>query len=128
VAPDRGRAPRADARAARGERGSALLTGVVVLAVVAVCLLGLARVGTAAVQRARADAVADLTALAAVSAGATGAARVATASGAELVEHHPQPDGSVRVAIQLGAARASAAAAPIGDPLTSDPDPETGRR
>jgi precorrin-3B methylase len=91
-------------------------------------LLGLSRLGAAAVGRARADAVADMVALAGVTAGPEGAARVASASGARLVEHHEQADGSVRVSVQLGSTGASAAAAPVGAPLTGDPDPQTGRR
>jgi len=100
----------------------------VLVAVGAMCVLGLSRLGGAVTLRARADAVADLTALAAVQAGREGAAEVARSSGAELREYQDRSDGAVSATVQLGAVRARAAAAPIGEPIASDPDPETGRR
>src|SRR5690606_14303645 len=74
-------------RARRGDRGS--VAPVVVAAVLLACLLaaGVARAGGAAVRTARAGAVADLTALAAVSSGRATAERVAARSGATLVDH-----------------------------------------
>lgn len=96
--------------ATRTESGSASLPALAVLVVVAAMTAGLARVGEAAVTRARADAVADVTALAAVSGGEPVAARVADSSGAVLVEHRVRRDGSVVVVVRSGAVEAVAAA------------------
>ena len=66
------------------ERGSISLLGVAVLALMGVALLALGEMGASAVRRARATAVADVVALAAVAEPHT-AARVASANEAILV-------------------------------------------
>jgi len=85
----------------------AALLGVTVLLV-----LGLGRLVAAAVDRARTDAVADLTALAAVTGGEDGAARVASVAGAEVVRLTVGTTGAATVVVRLGASTASAAAVP----------------
>jgi len=99
-----------------------------VLVVILVSTLGLARLGDAAVRRARVDSVADVVALAAVHDGRGGAERVASAAGGSVLEHRQAPDGSVQVLVGLGALSAAAAAAPLGAELDSGPEPTTGRR
>ena len=85
----------------------AALLGVTVLLV-----LGLGRLSAAAVDRARTDAVADLTALAAVTGGQAGAERVASAAGGEVVRLTLGTTGAATVVVRLGASTASAAAVP----------------
>jgi hypothetical protein len=84
----------------------------VALAVTAVCLLGTARVGEAALGRARADAVADLSALAAVIGGDVGAARVAEANGGRVVAVRGGSDTRT-VTVEVDGVAAVAAAAPV---------------
>lgn len=102
-------------RPATSERGAAALLVVpTTLAVCAVAMVGITRAGTAATQRARVDAVADLVALAAVGGGDTGATDVASANGAVLVE--ARGVGTVRtVVIRWGALGATASAAPLDE-------------
>lgn len=85
----------------------AALLGVTVLLV-----LGLGRLSAAAVDRARTDAVADLTALAAATGGQAGAERVASAAGGEVVRLTLGTTGAATVVVRLGASTASAAAVP----------------
>ena len=97
----------------RGERGVATVLVVpVALAVTAVCLLGTARVGAAALGRARADGVADLSALAAVIGGPAGAARVAQANGGRVVSVRGGSDTRT-VTVEVDGVVAVAAAAPV---------------
>jgi hypothetical protein len=99
---------------ARGERGAAtLLVLPAALALCAVLLGATARLGAAATVRARADAVADLVALAAVTGDRVGAEEVATANGGRLLEL--REDGPDRTAsVDVGGVRGSATAAPAG--------------
>ncbi|MFI5044126.1 MAG: hypothetical protein ACHQDC_04985 [Acidimicrobiales bacterium] len=97
-----------------GQRGSALLVVPVCVAVVAALALGIGRIGDAAHRRARADAVADLVALAAVTGGDEAGTEVAQANRATMVT--VSAAGSVRtVVVDLDGVRSSASAAP-GDP------------
>jgi hypothetical protein len=96
--------------------------------VVAVAALGIVAVGSAELRRARVDAVADVTALAAVHDRSTGAAAVAAGNGAALLRHEVRGDGSVQVDVRLHGATASAAAAAQGEAIPGDPDPGPGRR
>ncbi|HLU42457.1 MAG TPA: hypothetical protein VKZ55_08680 [Microthrixaceae bacterium] len=91
---------------------------VVVAAVLLACLLaaGVARAGGAAVRTARAGAVADLTALAAVSSGRATAERVAARSGATLVDHASLGGAAVEVVVELDGVRAVAAADAVAQP------------
>ena len=102
---------------ARGERGSATP---LLLALVAVVLLGVAgasRVGDAAVRRARADATADVVALAGATAGETSAAEVAHRNRASVAEVRTRRDGAVQVEVQRDGLLARAAARVVADPL-----------
>ncbi|MHB1139767.1 MAG: hypothetical protein ACYC2O_12485 [Microthrixaceae bacterium] len=107
----------------RGGRGAVSLTVVLVLVVVAVAATGVVRVGDAALRRARVEAVADLTALAAVEGGPEAASAVATASGAHVVSVVAEPAGRVTIVVERAGVTARAAAAPLGDPVGG-----TGRR
>lgn len=89
-----------------------------VLLVAACVALGAARVGAAAAGRARADATADLVALAGALDGATGAQRVASRNGATVVSFRTLPVGSsgpaVVVVVDRSGIRSTAAARPAG--------------
>jgi len=100
------------------EEGSASVLVAALLAVTALLVLGLGRVGGAAVAQARVDAVADLVALAAVTGDAEGAQRVAAADGAVLVTVDGGPSGRWTVALQIAGATSTAAAAPSPDGQT----------
>jgi hypothetical protein len=121
-------------RPPRDVRGAAAPTVVLVVLVAVLAVAGVARVGDASLRRARADAVADVTALAAVRGGRDAAVRVATASGAQLQSFRADADGTVTVRVERAGASAAAAAAPLGDLLVlgagshGDPEPGTGRR
>lgn len=91
------------------------------LGVTALLVVGLGRLGGAVVVSARADAVADLVALAAVTGDEDGARRVAAADGATVVRFEGDPSGRSRVTVRLGAATAVAAAAPAPDGRTVIP-------
>lgn len=91
-----------------------MLPALVVLACLVVAALG--RAGDAAVLRARADAVADLTALAAVSGDGERAEQVARIGGASSVELDGRDGSVVEVTVELRGVQARAAAAPEGDP------------
>ena len=101
---------RADRR--RGERGTATLLVVpAALAICAGCLAGVSRIGVAATGLARADAVADLSALAAVTGGVDAATDVAAANGARTLG--VTTSGAVRtVRVRVDGIVASASAAP----------------
>ena len=95
----------------RPERGA---TAVALLAVVGVCTLlvtGLAHLGMVGVTRARLDAVADLSAVAAVVGGPGSAGRVAVANGAHLERVQGAGDVWV-VTIRSAGGVATAAARP----------------
>jgi hypothetical protein len=100
----------------RDERGVATVLAVpVATAVTAVCLLGAAHLGGAALDRARADAVADLSALAAVTGGDVDAVRVATANGGRVIGvRHGSGVRTVTVVVSGVAAVAAAAPADPG--------------
>lgn len=104
------------------------LFAVLVLVVGALTATGLARLGAAELQRARAEALADVTALAAVQAGTEGASAVARANDATLRRAEVRADASVEVEIVRRGAVASATAAPRGEVMSGDPDPGVGRR
>jgi hypothetical protein len=94
-----------------GQRGSVVLVLPALVLVAALLGLGSARLGDAALARARADAVADVVALAAVSGGGTSAREVARRGGAALVEH--RRSGEVhQVVVRVDGVRAEAAAEP----------------
>jgi hypothetical protein len=97
------------------EEGAVTVLVAALLAVTALLALGLGRLGAAAVDRARADAVADLVALAAVTADEEGARRVAAASAATVVHLEGQPAGRRTVTVRIGRTTAVAAAAPDTD-------------
>jgi hypothetical protein len=104
--------PRSERRR-RGERGSALLLAPAAIAFGAVVLAGTVRLGAVVTDRARTDAVADLTALAAVTGGRPSADAVADANGARVVALGS--DGSARtVVVESGGVRARATAVPVG--------------
>lgn len=93
------------------ERGS---VSPIVLAVVAVAVVvtgGVERLGDAASGRARADAIADLAALAAVTGGHPAAAAVARADGADLVDVDRR-GGTTVVVVRHRGVEAVAAARP----------------
>lgn len=96
------------ARSNRTERAAAAV--LLVPATVAMCamsVLGITRIGIVAGARARADAVADLTALAAVTGGRDAATSVAEANGARLVDLRNR--GPVRTVV-IGSASVTATA------------------
>ena len=70
-----------------------------------VCLVGLTHIGEASVSRARADAVADVVALAGVGYGQLGAQQVAEASKAGLLRFDQTGPSAVQVTVQLGGVR-----------------------
>jgi hypothetical protein len=94
------------------EEGAATVLVAALLAVTALLALGLGRLGAAAVDRARVDAVADLVALAAVTGDADGARRVANAAGASVVSLADGPAGRRTVTVRLRGSTSVAAAAP----------------
>ena len=97
------------------EEGAASVLVAALLGAAALLVLGLGRLGGAAVERARTDAVADLVALAAVTGDGEGAARVATADGAALVQLDGTMGGRRTVKVQISSVVAVAAAAPAPD-------------
>ena len=97
------------------EEGAATVLVAGLLGVVALLVLGLGRVGQAAVQSARADAVADLVALAAVTGDAPTVRRVAAGGGGRVVQMREQSAGRWTVLVQVGPATAVADAAPATD-------------
>lgn len=94
-----------------GQRGSVVLVLPALVVVAALLGLGTVRLGDAAVERARADAVADVVALAAVSGDVTSAREVARRGGGALVEHRRSGDLH-EVVVQVDGVRAAAAAEP----------------
>jgi hypothetical protein len=94
---------------ARPDRGSALLAGVVAVALAATLVVGVASVAVRAVEATRAQAAADAAALAGVTGGWFDAARVAVANDAELVSLRAVGDDIV-VVVELGGVRRTARA------------------
>lgn len=94
------------------EEGAATVLVAALLAVTALLALGLGRLGAAAVERSRADAVADLVALAAVTGGDVAAVRVAHAAGASVVSLDGGPVGRRTATVRLGGSTSVAAAVP----------------
>lgn len=97
----------------RQQSGSATLLTLAVLVVAAGLLAGMARLGDAAREAARADAIADVTALAAVVGGRSAAANVARGSGADLLEMEQLDEERSRVVVRLGSSVRVAAARPV---------------
>lgn len=97
---------------ARPEEGAATVLVAALLGVTALLTAGVGRLGGAAVERSRADAVADLVALAAVSGQGHDAYRVAERTGAHVVRLTVEPTGRAVVVVRVGSATAVAAAAP----------------
>lgn len=80
--------------------------------VTVVLAAGIGRLGAAALAQQRAQAVADVAALAGATHGAAAVGAVTTANGARLVATSGGPDGTVRVLVSHRGARADAAASP----------------
>ncbi|MEX0766886.1 MAG: hypothetical protein WD029_00255 [Microthrixaceae bacterium] len=99
------------------ERGSVVPMFLVVGCVIALGVLGLSRLGDAAVKRAQADAVADLVALAAVADGQRAAEQVSRASRASLTGFESIGLTAVRVTVLVDGVSASAAAAELGEEI-----------
>lgn len=97
------------------EEGAAGVLVAALLGVTALLVLGLGRLGGAAVERARADAVADLVALAAVTGDVDGASSVAAADGATVIRLDAETTGRRSVTVQVASVTAVAAAAPAPD-------------
>lgn len=95
----------------RTERGAAVLWAVATVALCAALMAGVTRVGVASVGHHRAQAVADVVALAAVQ-GPSAADAVAEANAATLVAVEQVGGATVVVTVELHGARAVAAAAP----------------
>lgn len=95
----------------RSERGIATLLLPCVFVVALALVIGTTRVGAASTARARAEAVADMVALAAVNGGSTVAATVAGANGAELVTHD-RVGHTESVSVRHGGVLARSAAEP----------------
>jgi len=101
------------AASTRTERGAASPLLAAGVAVAVVCAVGVLRVGDAAARRARADAAADLSALAHVTGDLDAATAVARANGAVVTGH--RRTGAARVVtIDLDGVVATAAARPAG--------------
>ena len=95
------------------ERGSVTLIVVAGLATAITLALGVVRLGDVAAGQARADAVADLTALAAVTGGDAGAQQVARSNGASITAQRRVGSTEV-VTVSLAGRSAMAAARPSG--------------
>lgn len=93
----------------RAEQGSVTLVVAVGFVFAAVVLIGIRQISDAATQRARADAVADLVALAAVTGGRQGAEAVSASNEAQLVSFERRGEVVV-VVVRRSAVRAVAAA------------------
>lgn len=100
------------ARRRRSASGSVSVLVLAVVVLTAGLAAGLTRVGDAALRAARADAVADLSALAAAAGGTTAAAEVASAGGGRLVSHVATGVERHVVVVEFDGASSTAAAAP----------------
>lgn len=96
----------------RNERGSAAWSVVVAMVMVMGMLAAVERIGSAMIDHARADAVADSVALATAGSGVdVGMAhRIAEANGASVIATSTAPDGTVTVEISYRGTRSTAAA------------------
>ncbi len=92
-----------------GERGSAIPLAAGLIGVVLLLLLALGELGHITVTRAKAQAAADVAALAAVYEGPDGAADLARRNGGALVGYDDS-DGRVAVRVRVGAVEAVATA------------------
>jgi hypothetical protein len=101
-----------------GERGQVIPLLLAVLAVLMLVLLGVARLGVAVHDRARAHLAADAAALAGAADGRDAAARTAAANGARLVQFRPL-DRDVIVTVVLHDMRATARARAVPAGVTS---------
>jgi uncharacterized membrane protein len=112
------------------ERGSVVPLGAAVVGVALLVLLGVARLGEVAVDRARAQAAADMAALAGVFEQRSGAADLADRNGGELIGYQESTDSvSVVVAVRGVRARASARYEWVGEGVQGDErdrNPEAG--
>lgn len=99
-------------RKLQAEEGQIVPLMAVLLALTGVCALALARLGAGVVDGAGAQAVADATALAAVSGGPSAAEEVAAANGAALVTWRTD-GGIVSVVVRRRGRTAIAAAAAV---------------
>lgn len=97
------------------EEGAATVLVAALLGVTALLAVGLGRLGVAAVDRARVDAVADLVALSAVTGDEAGAAGVAAANRASVVTIEGNSEGRRVVTVRIGSSTSVAAAAPDPD-------------
>ena len=95
------------------------MLSLVAVAVGLVAAIGVA--GPALVDQARADAVADVAALAGVDGGETAARTVAQRSGASEVRVTGGADEQVVVSVAVGRRRAVATAAPLGAARSEEP-------
>lgn len=92
------------------QSGQALVWVAALLLLVGAVAAVVVRAGRGASQEARAEAVADLVALAGASGGRPAAERVAAANGASLRSFRGDDDGRVRVEVEWSGRRATAAA------------------
>ena len=93
-------------------QGSASMLVLAVVVLTVALAAGVSRVGDAALRSARVDALADVSALAAVAGGATAASAVASAGGGRLVDHAAAAGERHVVVVELDGASGTAAAAP----------------
>ena len=101
--------------AAGRERGQAVPLIVMVLAAIAVAVVGTAQVGGRVVDRARAQTAADAAALAGVTGGRIAADELARRNGGSVVDFHSSGQ-RVQVRVRVGAVLASASAEWTADP------------
>lgn len=92
-----------------GERGSAVPLAAALIGVALLVMFALGELGQIAVTRAKAQAAADVAALAGVYEGRPGAADLARRNGGDLVGYDDS-DGRVVVRVRVGTATASAMA------------------
>lgn len=100
---------RPDGRGAERERGSALPLVIALLGLCVAAMVVVVEVGRLAVDRAQAQAAADMAALAGLFEGERGAGVVARANGGELLGYTERGE-EVRVVVVVGQSRASAVA------------------
>lgn len=94
----------------RRDHGQAVPLLAAAVAIGGLAVVGVAELGAAAVQAARARSAADAAALAGVTDGRDGAARLAGANGGTLVAFTRTGEGDVVVVVRVGRARATARA------------------
>jgi len=99
-----------------GERGSAVPLAAALIGVALLVLFAVGELGRSAVTRAKAQAAADMAALAGVYEGRDGAAELARRNGGGLVGYDDS-DGRVVVRVRVGTAEASATAEWVFEPV-----------